>query len=284
MDKHPDVLNKILSSRKDLSNSEKLIGNYIVDRPDSVTDMTVRELAERTGTSPATVSRFARTLGFRSYSEMRTALALTNERKQTENFAKGISLDSVSQSVSLILHYKIEELTETAMAMDPDVLTAVVEKLSSSRMVLIVAVGNTIPIGMNAAFKLNQAGVNAFCPTSAEAMISASINLTDEDLVLVLSTSGASERLDTIVDNAEDAGTTVAMITDNVNGKLASRAQYVIRASNKEPALSHEVNIRSLRFSQMSISFVIEVLFLFSIAGEDGSTEIARLLYRRLIQ
>ena len=284
MDMHSDIFNQILSYRDRFSNSEKLIGDYIVGNSDAVTEMTVRELAASTGTSPATVSRFARTLGYRSYSDMRTALALSNDRKRSSDFVKGISLDAVSESVRLILRCQLEELSETAMAMDPKTITAVVNQMRESRLVLIAAVGNTIPLGMNAAFKFEQAGINAFCPSSTEAMTSASVNLTDQDLLLVLSTAGTSPRLATIIDNAEDSGTPVAMVTANVGGKLAKRAEWVIQAISKEPALAHEVQLPTLRFSQNSINFVIEVLDLFVLVGQDDTTEITRILYKNLVQ
>lgn len=284
MDKHSDILNQILSYRERFSNSEKTIGDYIIGNSDTVAEMTVRELATSTGTSPATVSRFARTLGYRSYADMRTALALSSERKRSSDFVRGISLDAVSESVSLILRYKIEELSATAMALDPQTLTSVVNRMREARVVLIAAVGNTVPMGMNAAFKFEQAGVNAFCPSSTEAITSASINLTDQDLLLVLSTTGGSPRLATIIDNAEDSGTPVAMVTANVDGELAKRADWVIEAASKEPALAHEVAISPLRFSQNSINFIVEVLDLFVLAGQDDATEINRILYKNLVQ
>lgn len=80
MDKTGDVLSHICAVMSSLSPSEKAIATYVLDHPSDVATMTVRELAAETGTSPASVSRFARTLDYRTYSDMRLALGISISR------------------------------------------------------------------------------------------------------------------------------------------------------------------------------------------------------------
>lgn len=97
MDKTGDVLSHICAVMSSLSPSEKAIATYVLDHPSDVATMTVRELAAETGTSPASVSRFARTLDYRTYSDMRLALGISISRASGEEKATDgrITLDDV---------------------------------------------------------------------------------------------------------------------------------------------------------------------------------------------
>lgn len=156
--------------------------------------MTVRELAAETGTSPASVSRFARTLDYRTYSDMRLALGISISRASGEEKATDgrITLDDVEGSIKYVLSHKVKELSQTASLIDSDDFSAVVNLLHNANLVLIAGVGNSINMGVNAAFKLSQVGVRAFCPSTTEAMVSVATSLKENDVLLVISTSGYS--------------------------------------------------------------------------------------------
>ena len=278
MSPYANPINQILARADTFSRSEALIGGYILDHPEEVTSMTVRELASETGTSPATASRFARALGYRNFSAMRTALAIENSKVSPMTRDTRVSLDNMEDAVSFILENKIDELKDTAAAMDFNALREVVKLLRGANIVLIAAVGNTITIGMNAAFKLEQAGVRANCPLSTEAMTSAAVNLTDQDMMLVLTSSGFSKKLAGVYDHAEDAGCPIALITDNPSTPLAHRSSRVIRATVRDHVFSDRFH-----FSQNSMNFVIETLFLLLINNWEESEELSRMLDKHLL-
>ena len=232
MDKTGDVLSHICAVMSSLSPSEKAIASYVLDHPSDVAAMTVRELAAETGTSPASVSRFARTLDYRTYSDMRLALGISISRASGEEKATGgkVTLDDIEGSIKYVLSHKVKELAETTSLIDSDDFAAVVNLLHNANLVLIAGVGNSISMGANAAFKLSQVGVRAFCPSTTDVMASAAANLTENDVLLVISTSGYSKRLVNLFDSAEDSNTPIVMITDSPDTPLAKRATHIIRA------------------------------------------------------
>ena len=58
-----------------LSETEKRIADFIIQNTDHVTHMSVREIADKSNTSGATVSRFVRHIGYDSFSDLRLAIA-----------------------------------------------------------------------------------------------------------------------------------------------------------------------------------------------------------------
>lgn len=281
MDKTGDVLSHICAVMSSLSPSEKAIASYVLDHPSDVAAMTVRELAAETGTSPASVSRFARTLDYRTYSDMRLALGISISRASGEEKATGgkVALDDVGGSIKYVLSHKVKELAETTSLIDSDDFATVVTLLHNANLVLIAGVGNSISMGANAAFKLSQVGVRAFCPSTTETMASAAANLTENDVLLVISTSGYSKRLVNIFDSAEDSNTPVVMITDNPDTPLAKRATHIIRAVSRDQAITGS----EIYFSHNSINYILELLFLFLVSCWDDPIELNRIVSKNLM-
>ena len=110
-------------------------------------------------------------------------------------------------------------------------------------------------------------------------MVSAATSLKENDILLVISTSGYSKRLVNIFDSAEDSNTPIIMITDNPDTPLAKRATYIIRAISRDQAITGT----EIAFSHSSINFVIELLFLFLASCWDDPVEFNRIISKNLL-
>ena len=84
-------------------------------------------------------------------------------------------------------------------------------------MVQLAAVGNTIPVALDGAFKFNQLGIPAVAGDIWETQTAYTFNLGPEDVVMVISNSGSSKRLQTLAEGAKENGCTVILITNNGN-------------------------------------------------------------------
>ena len=251
-----DLAGIILSVYDGLPPSERLIADYMLSHAPYITKMTAREIAEGSGTSTATMSRFVRTLGFDSFSQMRFVLSQKADNRDS-GAATPVSISStdVSHSIAYILDTKQRELADTAAKLDPNQVRRALALIKNAGFVAVCGVGNTIPVSQNMAFKLGQVGVRAAAAATSDGSELLASTLTKHDLLIVLSTSGQSNRLAGVMDTAIDCGTPVLMITANENAALASRADVVLAMATRDQLLT-----RKLRFSQMSMIFVIEVL------------------------
>ena len=70
-------------------------------------------------------------------------------------------------------------------------------------MVQLAAVGNTIPVALDGAFKFNQLGIPSVAGDIWETQAAYTFNLGPEDVVLIISNSGSSKRLETLVFGSE---------------------------------------------------------------------------------
>src|SRR5262252_10741216 len=72
----PDgVLVRIRSQLPEFTGALQRVAEQVLADPAAAARATIVELAERSGTSPATVTRFCRALGFEGYADLRLAIA-----------------------------------------------------------------------------------------------------------------------------------------------------------------------------------------------------------------
>ena len=235
-----------------------------------VVDMTVGELAKASGTSDATVSRFCRRCGFKGFHSLKLALAreVLEEERGDVNVSNDIDRHDLSQSLQNILANKVAELTETVNMMDPENLEQILHKLEHARMVQLAAVGNTIPVALDGAFKLNQLGIAAVAGDIWESQTAYTFNLGPEDVILIISNSGSSKRLMTLAQGAKENGCTVILITNNSSSPLAVISDYRIVTATREKLLTEE-----FWFSRVTATAVVEILYLLLMAGKTDAVD-----------
>lgn len=264
------ALGVICSSYDSFFEAERKIADYMMEHKARVVDMTVGELAKASGTSDATVSRFCRRCGFKGFHSLKLALAreVLEEEREELNVSNEIDRNNLSQSLQNILANKVAELTETIHMMDVSNLERILEKLESARMVQLAAVGNTIPVALDGAFKFNQLGIAAVAGSIWETQTACAFNLGPEDVVLIISNSGMSGRLETLARGAKENGTTIVLITNNSESPLAKIADYKMITATREKLFTEE-----FWFSRVTATAVIEILYLLLMSGRKDAAE-----------
>ena len=189
------VLGVICSFYDSFFEAEKKIADYIMEHKAQAVDMTVGELARASGTSDATVSRFCRRCGFKGFQSLKLALAreVLREEQDSRKVTNDIDRENLSQSLNNIQAKRIAEQTETVRMKDIKSLEEILKKLEKARMVQLAAVGNTIPVALDGAFKFNQLGIPSVAGDIWETQAAYTFNLGPEDVVLLISNSGFSQ-------------------------------------------------------------------------------------------
>lgn len=254
--------------------AEKKIADCIKSRKEDVVDMTVAELAAASGTSDATVSRFCRRCGFKSFQNLKMALAreVLEDRQKAIQVSNDIDRTDKGQSLQNILANKVAELTETVNLMDEEALEQALRLLEQADLVQVAAVGNTAPTALDCAFKLNQLGIRAVSGTIWEGETARAFNLTDRDVLLAISNSGTSRRLQALAEGVKENGSKIIVVTNNRASPLALLSDVVLVTATREKLLTED-----FWFSRIPAMLVVEVLYLFLFSSKkDAAAHIRR--------
>lgn len=254
------VLDTICASLDNFFESERKIGTYIIQHTADVVDMTVGELAQACGVSDASVSRFCKKIDMKGFHHLKITLAkeISEKDKGEEEVSNHISVNDIGQSLKNILANKVTEITQTVSMMDTKQLSEILDKLNTARTVQFFAVGNTIPVAIDGAFKLNQIGIPAVSGTIWETQIGYTYNMTAEDVVIAISNSGESTAVLRALEAARSAGATTLSITNSEKSSAAQLSDYHITTATRE-----KLFLDGYCFSRVSATTVIEILYLF---------------------
>ena len=253
------VINQICASMDTFFETEKKIGNFIIHHPKEIVDMTVGELAKECQVSEASVSRFCKKIDMKGFHHLK--ISITKEmvsQSEDDELSNHISVDDLEQSLKNILANKVAELTQTVSMMNSENLQDILKRINNAQNVLFAAVGNTVPVAMDGAYKLNQIGISAVSTPVWETQLAYSYNLSPDDLVIAISNSGESTGVINILEAAKQKKATTISITNSEKSTIAKISDYHITTATREKLFLDEY-----RFSRVSATMVIEVLYLF---------------------
>lgn len=272
------VINEICSLYDSLSDTEQLIADYVMANQTEVPRMTTREIATASETSAATVSRFVRHLGYESFASLRGAMVRDNGVDDGNlTFSSSISLSDPRAAMETVYLAKNRELMDTLNLLDENELVKAVRLLEQAVSIVFAAAGNSIPSAVTGSFLIAQLGLRSHCGPTTEAMMLSSFSLTPRDVLVFVSKSGHSKRLNQMMDNALDSETPTIVITNTPSSPLAQRATCVLHAAARDKTLNSD-----LPFSHLSLNFILEVIFLLLCSDVPDFRSQAELLWKSL--
>lgn len=269
MENQQTVIDQICILYDSFFEQEKKVATYIMNHHKEVINMTIGELAEASGTSVATISRFCRKCNVDGFHHLKISLAKEIvESDKSVAVSNDISRSNIEQSLQNILANKVEELKQTVSMMDPKQLDKILNSIQKADLVQLVAVGNTIPVAIDGAFRFSEIGIKAVSGTVWETQLAFAMSLKKGDVMIAISNSGESKRVYKMVEEAKRNGVTTIGITNNPQSSIGGIVNYHIQTATREKLFLNE-----FCFSRVSAITVIEILYLFLTVGEKGSYE-----------
>ncbi|MDD4692018.1 MULTISPECIES: MurR/RpiR family transcriptional regulator [Clostridia] len=267
MQTEPTILDRIFAGFDGFFEQEKKVATYIMNNPKAVVDITIGELAEASGTSVATISRFCRKCGLEGFHQLKVGLA--REIVETDgsvSISNDINRGEIAQSLNNILANKVAELRQTVAMLRPADLEVVLSAIEGAGTVQFVAVGNTIPVALDAAYKLSEIGIRAIAGTIWEAQMAFTLNLRPGDVLVAISNSGESRQVYKMVEAAKAGGVLTVGITNNPQSAIGQAVDIHLQTATREKLFLNE-----FCFSRVSAMTVIEILYLFLTVGKEES-------------
>ena len=255
--KEKSVLDKIFAVYESLYEAEKKIADYVINNQEKTIHMTVSELASQSSVSEATIIRFCKKCNLKGFHDLKINIAKEMVNSEENNTSNDLDPNNIGQSLKNILANKIEELKQTISMMDEDVIKEILNAIKNARIVQLVAVGNTIPVALDGAYKFNQIGIPSVVNTIWETQLAFAYTLTDKDVIIAISNSGSSKKLLELMDIANEKNATTISITNHENSPLANKSRYQINTASREKLFLNEFS-----FSRISAMTVIEILYL----------------------
>lgn len=201
-----------------LGHGEGAVARVILERPAEVPFWSTLELATAAGTSPATVIRACKRLGFRGYQHLRLELARQDAPAQPE---QGDLVANVFASAR-------EALQLGASAIDGDAVRRGAALIASAKRVMFTANGFSSPPLQDAAMRFATSGRPVEAPLDILAQQFTAHTLEPGDVCLALSHSGANTHTLAAVRTARHGGAAIIALCSYARAPIPELADVVI--------------------------------------------------------
>ncbi|NIK61125.1 MurR/RpiR family transcriptional regulator [Kribbella shirazensis] len=221
--------------------AQQRLGRFAVEHPIAAAQMTITELADSLGTSPATVTRFYRALGLSSYSQLRLELATAAEdrgRAGRDELSGDIHADdSLGTIIEKMTAAYAQMIIESGRFLDAGDLERVARAILAARQVRIFGMGGAGSVARYLQGKLRSLGVPAIAFRDPREAVIDMANAEAGDVFLVISQSGAAEDAEHVLAEAVAREALTVALTSDPGSSIGGRADIVLRSVVREETL-----------------------------------------------
>jgi len=233
-------ISEIIERQADsLSPQLRQAADYVAANPIEVSFRSMRYIAGKTGLTPPTFSRLARSLGFESYEHLKEACRVAAKdtysgyRERAEALRVGHSEGGASAKFHLAYgQQSMRNINETMVNADPHTVDRVAEMALGANRVFVNAQMGQRHMGSYAGYVASLAFDNWELlgnePSSAASQIR---RLTDSDVMICLSVMPYAKDTIALARAGRSNGTGIIAITDNADSPLAALADEVLIAA-----------------------------------------------------
>lgn len=262
------------------------VGEFILREQDNLYNYTIADIAERTYTSKATVTRFAKSMGYDGWREfMKDYTAeIRHEHAHDTGIDYNFPFDENSSRDEIMNNLKklqSDTIAETADLIDKDVLDKAVKYLKDAGCVVIFGASPNIYLGELFRRKLNTIGKSAYVAVPGETGISA-VNMSSGDCAIIISYSGNSPQNDPLdkLNVLKRNGVNIIGITSGGDNYLRQHVKCVFTMVSRERLYTKVANFST----EESIQYILNVLYSCLFAEDFRANKNYKILNSRLLE
>ena len=241
---------KAMQEGERFSSTEENIVEYILANPAQISEMTTRELAEKTYTSPAAIFRLCQKLGLKGYNEFK--IKFTSAVNRTLPCGAHImrrpitDKDSTSDIVRKMAQLEIEAIEETKNEMDLTQMERIAELLDKADIIDVYAYDQNFSLAQMAVYNFLQVKKTAVAHNSLNSQLSAALLSDKSHLAIIISRSGLNQRLIRTARILKKQGIKTILLSVNRETKLACLCDEFLYVANTLDYLDLGGNIFSV--------------------------------------
>ena len=233
----PAVQDRIRSLLPEMPSAVARVAEYLLEHPQAPLTLSIGELAEQAGASPATVTRFCRTIGYPGYVELRVGIATDVGRSASlDSWTAEIGGefgpdDSPENLLRMLISSHTKALREATSAIDLAVITEVSRRIALSSHVDIYGVVGSSMLAEELQGRLYRIGVPANAWSEVHSGLTSAAIQDSGAVAIGISTTGRTEETIEMLAQAGRAGAFTVAITNDPISPLAELADRSIVTS-----------------------------------------------------
>ncbi len=253
----------IKANYQHLTGADKKIATFILGNPAAASEMTIQDLAENVKVSTATVSRFVKRIGWRSFREF--SLGFGGIASQTDSFFSEIEEnDAPAVVVDKVFQGADNALDATRALLKDQDLAQAIKLIKAAHTLTFFGFGGSSIVALDGYHKFLRTTVQPQFHPDVDIQLMQAVKMNKEDVAIIVSHSGRNHDTLMIADQLRSNHVPMIAITSYPASPLAKKCDIVFQS------VAEEVNYRSESMSSLIAQLTI-MDSLFTLVGAQGA-------------
>ena len=229
------VLARVRATFPSLSEAEQRVGAAILEQPQEVVFLPVKELAQRIGVSEATIVRCCRSLGFTGLRQLKLALAAETLTAPQQVIHEAIQPgDSVLTVARKVLRSDQEAIADTLTVLDGAALERAVAAILGATRIEFYGIGSSMPVALDAYYRFARLGLPATVVTDPHMQAVSAAQLPPGAVAFAISHTGRTRETLNALQKARGAGATCILLSSYASTPLSRLADVELVTAARE--------------------------------------------------
>lgn len=254
MDTEKPIQNSLLRIRSFYSqytDKEKLVADYILADPSKIIHSTISQVGDDLHIADATIFRFCKRIGFKGYQALKIALASEMVAPVKDIHETIDENDSDEEIAKKVFKSNIRTLEETINTIDETMYSKAVAAILSASRVEFYGNGGSGFVAMDAHHKFLRTGIPTVAYNDSHMQLTSASQLTSEDVIVLISHSGANKDILQVVDVAKENAVKTIGITNFAKSPLSKKVDIPLYTVSLETEYRSEA--LASRIGQLSM-------------------------------
>ncbi|XBS70168.1 SIS domain-containing protein [Acerihabitans sp. KWT182] len=252
---------KIKMSLSLLNTTERGIAEWLITKGNVNRQTSIKHVASSLTVSEPLIVKVAKKLGYTGFRELRRALGSYFSSLPFDKEEEISEDDSIESVLDKIFNNSINALKEAQSVADPLVIAEASRLIQSAGHVALFGVGGSAAVCLDFEHKLLRIGIHSHSYNDYHLMLMVACQLSDGDVVIVISQSGDTRELLQAVATAKERGAKIICIT-NDNVSLLSQTSHlsIFSPARGGPLLGQNAVARIIQLNLLDTLFIALIL------------------------
>lgn len=254
-----NVFLKMDSMKESFTPVERRIADYIIENPEKIPTMAIKELAIKSRTSDASVLRFCRTLGFNGYRNFIVSMSIAKAASAEKDgnlytdIKPGDGLSTIKENV---FYNTIKAVDDTSKILDSEQLQKAVDMMCRAEQIRFFGTGASGLVCMDALQKFMRIRKVCYAHTDSHDQFTAATLMNRHDVAVLMTYSGETRDILEVFEILKKKNVPIIIITKYQKSELTEHASAILNIS------SPEITMRSGAMgSRIAMLCVVDILF-----------------------
>ena len=247
---------QIKASYNQFTKAEKKVADYVIANQSGVLYMSITDLADACRVGDTSVYRFCRTMKLQGYQEFKMKMSLSQAAAAPAKPSPQAPYDNLGSMAEKIMELHMEAIKETYMLLDRDNFEKTLDMFEKAERVHFFGIGDSLLTAEEARNKFLRVTNKVSCITDPHMQSMAASLCGKEDLIVIISYSGATKDNIHVAKVAKESGARIACITHFKKSPLTAYCDSILLCGSNEGPL--EGGSMQAKMSQL---YLIDLLY-----------------------